>query len=47
MVTGGSHTCSDQSITYRDVKSLCCTPETNKTLWVNYAQKILKKKKKS
>ena len=35
MVTDGSYTCSEHSITYRVVQSLCCTPETNVTLYVN------------
>lgn len=39
----GTCTCGSQSITYRLVKSLCCTPETNATLWVNYALKTTKK----
>lgn len=26
----------EQSIMYRLIESLCCTPETNKTLCVNY-----------
>ena len=36
MVTADSYTCSEHSIMYRGVKSLCCTPETNITLCVNY-----------
>ena len=27
------------SITYREMESLCCTPENNVTLYVNYTQK--------
>ena len=29
MVTDGSYTCGERSVTYRDIESLCCTPETN------------------
>lgn len=39
MVTNGSSTGGEHSITYRDVESLCCTPETNITLCVTYTQK--------
>jgi len=39
-VRDGSYTCED-SIDYRFVGSLCCTPETNVTLCVNYTS-ILK-----
>ena len=39
MVTVDSYTCDECSITYRDVESLCCTPETNITLCVKYTQK--------
>ena len=43
MVTGGSYTCGEHSMTYRDVESRCCTPETNVTLCVDYAKKKKKK----
>ena len=33
-----SYTCNEHSITYKLVESLCCTPETNVTLGVNYTQ---------
>ena len=47
MVTDGSRTRDEHSITYKLVKSPCCTPETNVTLYVNYTQiKELKKNKK-
>lgn len=36
MVTDDSYTCGKNSMTYRVVKSQCCTPETNVTR-VNYA----------
>lgn len=40
----------EHRITYRVVESLCCTPETNAALCVNYTsinqQQWLKKKKK-
>ena len=42
MVTVGNYTCGEHSITYRDVESLYCTPETNITLCVNCAS--IKKK---
>lgn len=35
MVTDGRYTC-EHSIMYEDVESLCCVPETNATLYVNY-----------
>lgn len=38
MVTQGSYACGEQSIMYREVESLCYTPETNVTLCVNYTQ---------
>ena len=38
MVTGGSYTCSEHSITYRDVESLYPKPETNITLYINYTK---------
>lgn len=40
----GGHTC-EYNMTYRDVASLCCTPEPNVTLGVNSIQiknKVLK-----
>ena len=38
MVTGGSYTSGEHSLTYKLVESLCYTPETNVTLRVNYTQ---------
>ena len=38
MVTDSSYTCK-HSIMHRVVESLCCTPETNVTLCINYTQK--------
>ena len=35
MVTDCNYTCEDR-IAYRFVKSVCYTPETNVTLYVNY-----------
>ena len=35
-MTGGSYTFGERSLTHRPIQSLCCTPETNVTLWVNY-----------
>ena len=29
MVTDGSYNCGEHIIMYREVESLCCTPETN------------------
>ena len=40
-MAGGNYTC-ENSITYKLVESLCCTPETNVTLCVNYTQIFLK-----
>ena len=36
LVTDGSDTCDEHSITYKVVKSLCNIPEINVTLSVNY-----------
>lgn len=36
MVTDGSHTAGEHSVTYRAVDSVGCTPETNVTMGVNY-----------
>ena len=33
MMTNGSSTCGEQSILYKLVKSLCCAPETNNTVY--------------
>jgi len=44
-VTDGSYTCSEDSMTYRDVESLCCAPETNVTLCVSCTQKTITKPK--
>ena len=38
MVTDGSYTNGEHSIIYKLVESLCCTPETNVTLYVTYTQ---------
>ena len=38
MVTNGSYTCDEHRIMYRDGESLCCAPETNIRLCVNYIQ---------
>ena len=40
-MTDGSYTCGEHSVMYRDVESLCCTPEINETC-VNYTKKNLK-----
>ena len=45
MVTDGSYAYREHSITHRVVESLCCIPETNVTLYVNYTQ--VKKKKEN
>ena len=48
MRTDGSYAYGEQSIMYKLVKSLLCTPETNVILCVNYLQiKKLAKRKKS
>lgn len=45
MVTDGICTCVEHSIMYKEVESLCCIPEGNRTLCVNLTQlKKLKKK---
>ena len=31
----------EQRLTYKEAESLCCTPETNVTLWVNYTSIII------
>ena len=37
MVADGNYTCHvEHSIMYETLESLCCTPETNITLCVNY-----------
>ena len=38
MVTDGSYTGGEHSVIYKLVESICCTPETNVTLCVNYTQ---------
>ena len=38
MVTDGSYACGEHSITYGEAESLCCRPETNATVCVNYTQ---------
>ena len=38
LVTDGSYACGEHSITFRDVESLCCIPETKVMLRVNYTQ---------
>ena len=46
MVTDGYQTYSDQFVMYINVESLCCTPETNIILYVNYTSiKKMKRKK--
>lgn len=40
MVAGGSYPCDEHMIKYRDLDSLCCTPEINETLYINYTQII-------
>lgn len=41
MVTDGDYTyCGEHCIMYRIVESLCCTPEMNITLYVNYTSII-------
>ena len=44
VVTKGGYTYGEHSIMCRKVESLCCTPETNITLCVNYTDKKLRKK---
>ena len=39
MVTDGRYNCGEHSITYRVVKSLSYTPETNVTFFVNYSSR--------
>ena len=46
MGTGGSCTCGEHSIIHKLVKSLFGTPETNKTLYVNYTKKKMETLKK-
>ena len=36
MVAGGDYTCGEHQVMHKTVKSTCCTPETNVTLYVNY-----------
>lgn len=38
-MTDDSYTCSELSITHRELASLCCMPKTNITLCVNSTQK--------
>ena len=38
MVTDGNYAFGEHSIMYTEVELLCCTPETNVTLYVNYMQ---------
>ena len=46
MVTDGNQTyCGDHFAMYTNVESLCCTPETNIKLYVNYTS--IKKRRKS
>ena len=35
MVTDDSYTCGEHSMMYKLVKSLCCTPETEVTFYVD------------
>ena len=37
-----TYTCGEHSITYKLVELLCCAPETNVTLYVNYIQDFKK-----
>jgi len=39
MVTEVSYTCGEHRMTYREVESLCCIPESKVTSYVNYTQK--------
>ena len=32
--------CDEDWVMYRTVESLCCTPETNITLYVNYTRSL-------
>ena len=41
-MTDGRYTCGVHSITYREVESLCCTPENNVTLCQPYSKQINK-----
>ena len=42
----GCYTCDEQSVMYKLVKLLCCTPETNVTLCVNYTSIIKRRKRR-
>ena len=46
MVTDGDYTYGEQIVTYQLIKSLCCTPEANITLYVNCASVIKNLKNK-
>lgn len=35
-IVGGWTSCGDHFAVYKNIKSLCCTPETNLVLYVNY-----------
>ena len=43
MVTDGSYTCGEHSVTYREVESLCFIPKINVTLYVKYTQFFFQK----
>ena len=49
MVTEGAYMCGEHSKMHQELESLCCTPESNVTLCINYIQilKIKKKKKET
>ena len=40
MVADGSYIGGEHSIMYREVESLCATPETNVMFCVNYTEKM-------
>lgn len=44
-MTGGNYTCDKPSITYRDIKLLCCTTESNTILCINYAKNLKRRKR--
>lgn len=39
MVTDGGYTSGENNIMSREVESLCCVPDTNITLCINYTKK--------
>lgn len=38
MVTDDGYTCVEHSMIYREIESLCCAPDTNVKLCVNYSE---------